>query len=64
MKNAGPSLHGPVMLPATFMLCPVIPCVMGKAPVPIVAWICAVDVGEEPTAVSVKYVPFGISDLR
>ena len=30
---------------------------------PIVAWICAVLVGEEPTVASVYQVPFGISDL-
>ena len=29
-------------------LCPVIPCVRGKAPVPIVAWVDAVTAGNDP----------------
>ena len=33
-------------------------------PVPIVAWICAVEVGEEPTVASSNHVPLGISDFR
>ena len=29
-------------------LCPVMPCVRGNAPVPIVAWVAAVTAGNEP----------------
>ena len=63
MRKAGPWFQGSVILPATSMLWPTMPWCIGNAPVPIVAWICAVLVGDEPTVASVYHVPFGISDL-
>ena len=36
-----------------------IPWWSGNAPVPIVAWICAVEVGEEPTLACSYHVPWG-----
>ena len=44
--------------------CPVIPLWFGNAPVPIVAWSCAVLVGDEPTVASWYHVPFSIRESR
>ena len=44
--------------------CPVIPLWFGNAPVPIVAWSCAVLVGDEPTLASWNHVPFSIRESR
>ena len=44
--------------------CPVTPVVFGNAPVPIVAWTCAVLVGDEPTLASSYHVPFAIRESR
>ncbi len=46
------------------MRCPTRPCSRGNAPVPIVAWVCAVLVGVVPTVAFVYHAPSGMSERR
>jgi hypothetical protein len=64
IRYAGPFFHGVVSSSPIRRRCATIPWWSGNEPVPIVAWVWAVLVGDVPTVARPYQVPSWISDLR
>src|SRR5436853_1664525 len=60
MSNPGPCVHGPWIVFPIFTWWATMPLFFGKSPVPMLAWSCAVLVGEEPTVALEYHAPCGI----
>ena len=64
IRYAGPFAQGVVRSAPIRSRCATIRCASGNAPVPIVACVCAVEVGLVPTVACSYHAPCGISDRR
>ena len=64
ISEPGPRVHGSVSVSPIRKWCATMPWWWLNAPVPIVAWICAVLGGDDPTSAFSYHAPCGISDRR